>query len=123
MRTISLVTSLLLIFTLQLSANNSAPLPGKFKVRTMIKDHSTLMLTIVNLQQEKAVVSLRNLSNRDLVYREVIKDHNGYRMALHLHQLPAGRYVLEIKKGDSITHQVVRVSRNLVLLSQMSENT
>ena len=121
MRTISLVASLLLIFTLSISANNSTPYPGKFKVRTAVEDQNTLLLSMVNMQQEKTVVTLRNLTSKETLYQEVIKDHNGYRMALNLNELPEGRYALSIKNGDTQKHQVVTVNSDIVLLSQFSD--
>ena len=120
MRTISLVAGLLLIFSISLSANN-APFPGKFKVRTTVENQSTLKLSMVNLQLEKTVVTLHDLSSNESLYKEVIQDHNGYRMALNLNELPTGRYVLSVKKGDTHKRQVVNVLSNMILLSQFSD--
>ena len=66
-----------------------------------------LELTLANLQQELTVVTLTNLDDDLTYYSDRIRNHNGFGVSLDLRELPAGRYVLSVRKGDVSRSQVI----------------
>jgi len=83
-------------------------------------DGLDLNLRLVNRQQELTYVNLYTVEGDEVFFTERITDHNGYAMALKLHELPEGRYLLTVKKGDTVKHQVVVIENGDVLLSDIS---
>ncbi|MGB3799700.1 MAG: hypothetical protein WA952_07775 [Lewinella sp.] len=74
--------------------------------RTFIEE-DRLEITLANLEQERTTVRLTDLNNHTEYFSERIKNHNGYGVCLSLDQLPEGRYVLSVQKGDTVRRQVV----------------
>ena len=63
-------------------------------------------LQLTNLQQQPTLVSLVNL-DQGPVYTNRVRKHNGYSLTLDLAELPAGRYLLQVKQGKVLRQQVV----------------
>lgn len=72
-----------------------------------------MAITLANLEQVRTTVTLHALddSNRKL-YTDVITNHNGYSLNLNLDKLDEGRYVLSVKKGDTLRKQVILKDAN-----------
>ncbi len=74
--------------------------------RTLIEE-GRLEITLANLEQERTIVRLTDLNNRTEFFSDRIKNHNGYGVCLSIDELPAGRYMLSVEKGDTIRRQVI----------------
>ena len=74
--------------------------------RSYLED-SRLDLVVANLEKERTIVSLTDLDGKNEFFRERISDHNGYRVSLNLKELPAGRYIVSVEKGDTVRRQVI----------------
>lgn len=88
-------------------------------VRSEVEGMS-INLLFSNLQQETTTVNLSNIDGEDVYFTEYIRDHNGYNMSLQMDELPDGKYLLTIKKGDTIKNQVIVIQYGDILLSSMS---
>ncbi len=67
-----------------------------------------LSLTLANLEQDRTLVQFYDLDTEVTLYRQVVKDHNGFSVNLSLEELPTGRYVISVQKGDTLRRQVIR---------------
>ncbi len=74
-------------------------------------------LTIANLEKEVTVVKLTSLSTDETLFRQRITNHNGYSVSLCLKEVPEGRYVISVEKGDTLRRQVVLKTETGVLCS------
>ncbi|MEM8584113.1 MAG: hypothetical protein AAGF87_07590 [Bacteroidota bacterium] len=83
-------------------------------------DGMDLNLRLINLEQEDTFVNLSTIDGNEVFFTERITKHNGYAMALQLHELPDGKYLLTIKKGDTVKNQVVVIEYGDILLSNIS---
>lgn len=66
-----------------------------------------LEVIIANLEQAITRVSLTNLDTDVQHFSDVVRKHNGYSWNLNLDKLPEGRYLLAVKKGDTVRQQVL----------------
>lgn len=66
-----------------------------------------LDLTLINLERQRTEVTITNLDNKAVHYRNVVKDHNGFRVGLRLDKLDHGRYVVAVKKDETVRRQVI----------------
>ena len=83
--------------------------------RTRVVDFK-LDLKLINLQQQRTVVTLRQLDGTTH-HQTRIKDHNGYALSMQLRDVPAGRYLLTVKQGKRLRQQVVVKSAAGILCS------
>ena len=83
--------------------------------RTRVEDFR-LDLKLVNLQQQRTVITLKQLDGTTH-HRTRIKEHNGYALSMHLRDVPAGRYLLTVKQGKRLRQQVVVKSAAGILCS------
>ncbi|MEM6397386.1 MAG: hypothetical protein AAF741_13645 [Bacteroidota bacterium] len=83
-------------------------------------DGMDLNLRLTNLQQETTFVNLSTIDGDEVFFTERIAKHNGYAVGLQLDDLPDGRYLLTVKKGDTVKHQVVVIENGDLLLSDIS---
>ncbi len=70
-----------------------------------------LSLRLANLEQDRTLVKLYDLDTKKTIFRQVVKDHNGFSINLSLEQLPEGRYVISVEKGDTLRRQVLRKTK------------
>jgi len=66
-----------------------------------------LEVKLANLEQEVTKISLTNLDQDKLYFSDVVRKHNGYSWNINLDQLPEGRYLLSVDKGDTLRRQVL----------------
>jgi hypothetical protein len=66
-----------------------------------------LCVTLANLQQQRTFVWVRRLDDGEVYFREVVRKDNGHQTTLDLSRIPDGRYVVEVKKGDTLRRQIV----------------
>lgn len=76
-----------------------------------------LEITVANLEKETTRVELVNLDDDREIFTDNIRNHNGYRYKLNTDQLKHGRYLLKVKKGETLRQQVLLVTGNGVLCS------
>lgn len=74
--------------------------------RSSVED-SRLALTLANLEQDRTVVQLYNFVTNETLYSKVVRNHNGFSVSLSLKELPEGRYIVCVKKGDTVRRQVI----------------
>ena len=84
--------------------------------RSQLDGHQ-LSLTLANLEQQTTRVEITNLDTDVRHFREVVNRHNGYRVAFDLDQLEQGRYVIAVKKGDTLRQQVILVTDTGIMCS------
>lgn len=110
----TLLFSLLLCATASATAATSAVEP--LITRTTVDAHR-LDVTLANLEQATTTVRLTNLDEDAVFFEERIRQHNGYAVSLSLDDLPAGRYVLSVTKGDVVRSQVILKSDTGIMCS------
>jgi hypothetical protein len=76
-----------------------------------------LKVLVANLEQETATITLTSIDRRERVFNDRISKHNGYSYSLNLDQLRHGRYILAVKKGDTLRQQVILVGETGVMCS------
>lgn len=76
-----------------------------------------LEVLIANLEKQTATISFTSLDGRQQMFTDRITKHNGYSYKLNLDQLPHGRYLLTVKKGDAVRQQVIVIGEVGVLCS------
>lgn len=110
--------TLLFAFVLSLSAAASAtsavvePIITRSSVQA-----GRLDLTLANLEQELTTVRLTNLDDDYVYYADRIRNHNGFGVSLDLKELPFGRYVLSVRKGDLTRSQVILKNESGIMCS------
>ena len=113
-----------LLFAFALSASvfapvaiGAAPLTVEPIITRSTVQAERLELTLANLEQELTVVRLTNLDDDFVYYSDRIRNHNGFGVSLDLKELPAGRYVLSVRKGDVSRSQVILKNERGVMCS------
>lgn len=76
-----------------------------------------LEVLIANLEQEKTTITFVNLDNGQEIFTDRIRNHNGYSYNLNFDRLEFGRYLLKVKKGDTVRRQVILKAETGVLCS------
>ena len=66
-----------------------------------------LFLTLANLEQQRTLVTVTKLDSDYRHYTKLVRNHNGFSAVLDLDRLPRGRYVVTVKKGDTLRRQVI----------------
>jgi hypothetical protein len=70
-------------------------------------DGDGISVMLANLEQQRVHLTLTDLDNdRELMHRHVRK-HNGFRAQFNLSELEEGRYLITVKKGDTVRRQVI----------------
>lgn len=95
--------------------------PGEITFKTRAVEQKSLSIRLYNLEQEKTTFQLRDRQG-NVYFEENIYNHNGFSMLLDLAQLPEGSYILYAKQKDEVKSQVVRVTEDGLLLSQVVED-
>lgn len=90
---------------------------GNLKATTTVVESKTIHLQVVNLQQEKAYITLSDADDDVTFYAKTVKNHNGFTENINLAALPSGRYVIEVRTKAKTIKQVVRVNEYGVLFS------
>ncbi len=106
---ILLTSCLLAVMTLPVSAHKVAP-NNDFVFSAKVTGAKTIEVSLLNLQQERTVITLQSLDGATTYFEEVVKKHNGYRRQLNLRELSAGKYLLVVKRNEQKLQQVVVVS-------------
>jgi hypothetical protein len=88
-----------------------------FIVRSHVAEGG-LEVLIANLQRETATITLTSLTTKRELFKDHIRKHNGYSYNLNLDELHHGRYILAVKKGDTVRKQVILVNSKGALCSQ-----
>ena len=70
-------------------------------------DQHRLTLHLANLQQQRTLITLEEMDGEE-VCRRSVRDHNGFAVTFDVAALDNGRYVLTVKKGDTVRKQVIR---------------
>lgn len=76
-----------------------------------------LEVLIANLEQEKTTVSFTSLDTGLFYFKDRIRKHNGYTYNLNFDRLEFGRYLLTVKKGNTVRKQVILKSETGVTCS------
>lgn len=96
----------------------ATPMPvDPLMVRSQVDDDNQLELRLINLEQQSVTVTLTALKSNKLVHRESVRKHNGYCARLDLDQIDSGRYLLTVKKGDTVRKQVILKTAEAVYCS------
>jgi hypothetical protein len=110
MKNLILTFVLLLSFTVIPSGNaNAGTMPGPDEPM-ITRSHMAvggLEVMLANLEKEATSIKLINLDSNQTYFTDVVRKRNGYSWNLKLDKLPIGRYVLKIKKGDTLRQQVI----------------
>ena len=91
---------------------------GGFNFSSQTQDSKAVVIQLTNLDQAPTVIAVKSIHGFTY-YKERIKDRNGYRAKLDLEQMPEGKYLITVKQGDTEKTQVVRVTEDGVLLSDI----
>ena len=81
---------------------------------------TNINLLLTNLQQETTTINISTIDGNEVFFTEHIRNHNGYSLSLQMEELPAGKYLLTVKKGETVKHQVIVIEYGDILLSTMS---
>ena len=112
----SFFLAVIFIANLQLNAIN----PINFTAETKIVNTKTLSLQLVNLQENVTNISITNLKEDVEFFTQSIKTRNGFTTNLNLKNLENGKYLLIVKNNGTTQKQVIRITDNLVLLSEFA---
>ncbi|MCO6476467.1 MAG: hypothetical protein J5I94_07590 [Phaeodactylibacter sp.] len=94
--------------------------PGEITVKTKAVEQKSVAVHLYNLGQETTTLQIQGRQGK-VYYEKNIFNHNGFSMLLDLEQLPEGSYILYVKQKDEVKSQVVRVTEEGLLLSQVVE--
>lgn len=94
--------------------------PGEITVKTKAVEQKSVAIHLYNLGQEMTTLQIQGRQGK-VYYEKNIFNHNGFSMLLDLEQLPEGSYILYVKQKDEVKSQVVRVTEEGLLLSQVVE--
>ncbi|MCB0546843.1 MAG: hypothetical protein KDD19_04595 [Phaeodactylibacter sp.] len=111
---------LLAAISLPLWAAPAITSPGEITFRTRAIDQKSIAVQLYNLAQETTTLQVQNREGQ-VYFEKRISKHNGFSMLLDLEQLPEGSYILSVKRKDGVKTQVVRVTEDGLLLSQITE--
>jgi len=78
-----------------------------------------IRLFLANLEGVTTNLKLTSLENDEVIFEEQVYDHNGYSYDLNFSDLEFGRYILSIKKNETLRQQVILISEHGVWLSQI----
>ena len=110
-----------LLFALVLSSAapgfSAATVVEPIITRSLVDEHR-LEITLANLEQQLTVVRLTDLDQSTEYFSNRIKNHNGYGVCLSLTDIPEGRYVLSVEKGDTVRKQVILKTEKGVMCSE-----
>lgn len=109
--------SLLLALPLMATADN-LPNPDLI-VRSTVKEGKVIKLQLANLLQTPTTISIESM-NGEPFYSRTIRKHNGFNLQLDLGYIPQGRYLLRVAQEDESRVQVVVITADRVLLSEMN---
>ncbi|MCP9234761.1 hypothetical protein [Lewinella sp. JB7] len=84
--------------------------------RSVVED-GMLSLTLANLEQERTRIEIRDAKNDRVLFGTTVKNHNGYRTNFNLEELEAGRYVVTVKKGETVRRQIIRKTEAGIMCS------
>ena len=112
------MNTLLFAFVLASAAPTFSPATGAEPMitRSNVAEHR-LEVTLANLEQQLTVVRLTDLDQNTEFFSNRIKNHNGYGICLSLTDIPEGRYVLSVEKGDTVRKQVILKTETGVMCS------
>ena len=96
-------------------ATNANGVTDPLVTRTQVANFR-LDLKLINLQQQRTVITLRHLDGTTH-HQTRIKEHNGYSLSMQLRDVPAGRYLLTVKQGKRLRQQVIVKSDTGILCS------
>lgn len=113
----SIFTLTLLALAITVSANDD---PGKIRLKSKIVEDNAIVVQVFNLQQLPTSVSITDLDGATTYYQKNIRKHNGYSLKLDLNELTDGRYVLEVKQGETIKKQIILIRGNFPQLSSIA---
>lgn len=106
---------LLMVSCLVIQANSYED--GRMRVKTKVIAEKMINLRLVNLEQQKAKITLSSLDKVNTYYKESVQEHNGFAQNLDLSQVPEGKYLLTVKTKNQLLQQVLRVNEDSVYLS------
>ncbi len=110
----SLIFALALSFVVPAAATAATVEP--IITRSSVEENR-LEITLANLEQERTILRLTDLDTRADFFTDRIKDHNGYGICLSLDEIPEGRYVLSVEKGDITRRQVILKTKTGIMCS------
>ena len=67
-----------------------------------------LTVRLANLQAQRATIVLETMDGSQLISQRSVRGRNGYAITFDMEALDNGRYVVSVKKGDTVRRQVVR---------------
>ncbi|MDX1941255.1 MAG: hypothetical protein SFU99_11935 [Saprospiraceae bacterium] len=123
MKYLSLLLALCLAISVPtfVSAHNFTVEP-QVNVNVKTVKERTVEISLFNLQQERTSISIQSLDGETTYFKNVIKDHNGYRKRLNLKDLAFGRYLLVIEQNGKKMQQVIVLDEeNGMLLSDVTK--
>jgi len=103
-----------------LSANAVLDGTDPMIVRTEATNQSVQVL-LANLEGVTTNVMIRSLDSGDVMFRDQVKNHNGFSFDFDLEELKQGRYILAVEKGETVKQQVILTNDNGIFLSQIKE--
>jgi hypothetical protein len=106
-KTISFLAALMMISSLILAADSPGEKPGT----AVIKNGATYKLYYNGLHQTDVTISIRNADDQ-LVFREVLKQVDGFVRPYNFSHLSEGDYTIEIKDNDGLKVEKISYEKN-----------
>jgi hypothetical protein len=91
---------------------------GKLIAKTKVVKQDVIHFTLANLKGLRTNFTLTNLDEKTIYYSKGIKNRNGFSTNLNVSDLEDGKYLLNIKNGDTKLRQVIRIKDGLILFSR-----
>lgn len=82
-------------------------------------DDDGITLLLANLEGVATSIQLKSLDAHEVVFQDMVRNHNGFSFDFALEELPYGRYLLTVKKEDTVKQQVILIGEHGVWLSQI----
>ena len=92
--------------------------PAEVVFRSQVTGEKSVKIQLYNLAKEKTTLQVQNFDGK-ILFKQQIRNHNGYSLLLNLGQLPEGNYIIQVSQEDGAKAQVVRVNEDGLLLSKV----
>ncbi|MBB4080381.1 hypothetical protein GGR28_003015 [Lewinella aquimaris] len=109
--------SLLFLFLLCTCVPALATTPAEPLITRSAVEAYNLSLTVANMEKQRTRIEIRDAKNNSVVFGTTVKNHNGYRASFNLSELDPGRYIVTVKKGDTVRQQIIRKSEVGIMCS------
>jgi hypothetical protein len=106
-KTLSFLAALMMMSSLILAADSPGEKPGT----AVIKNGTTYKLYYNGLQQSDVLISIRNASDQ-LVFKEVLKQVDGFMRPYNFSHLSEGDYTIEIRDNNGLKVEKIKYEKD-----------